>query len=54
MALPPTPSSGPIGVSDINLAIGQASTFTDDLSFLNGLLLTPASSPNMGAFYSKA
>lgn len=51
MTLPPTPSSGPIGISDINLSIGQSATFTDDLSFLNGLLLTPASSPNMGAFY---
>ena len=49
-----TPSSGPIGISDISIAIGQGATFTDDLSFLNGLLLTPASSPNLGAFYSKA
>jgi hypothetical protein len=54
MALPPTPSSGPIGISDINLAIGQTATFTEELSFLNSLLLAPASSPNMGVFYSKA
>lgn len=49
-----TPASGPIGISDLNVEIGQVSTFTDDLSFLNGLLLPPASSPNLGAFYSKA
>lgn len=48
------PASGPIGISDVSVEIGQAPTFTDDLSFLNGLLLTPASSPNLGAFYSKA
>lgn len=48
------PASGPIGISDVSVEIGQSATFTDDLSFLNGLLLTPASSPNLGAFYSKA
>ena len=48
------PSSGPIAVSNINTEIGQAPTFTDNLSFLNGLLLSPAGSPNMSAFYSKA
>lgn len=48
------PASGPISVGDVSVEIGQAPTFTDDLSFLNGLLLTPAGSPNMGAFYSKA
>lgn len=48
------PASGPISVGAINVEIGQTSTFTEDLSFLNGLLLTPASSPNLGAFYSKA
>jgi len=48
------PASGPISIGDVSVEIGQAATFTDDLSFLNGLLLTPAGSPNMGAFYSKA
>lgn len=49
-----TPASGPIGISDVSVEIGQSPTFTDDLSFLNGLLLAPASPPNLGAFYSKA
>ena len=49
-----TPVSGPIGISDISVAIGQAATFTDNLAFLNGLLLTPASPANLSAFYSKA
>jgi hypothetical protein len=48
------PSSGAIGFSDINVEIGQSASYSDDLSFLNGLLLAPASSPNMAAFYSKA
>ena len=48
------PASGPISIGDVSVEIGQAATFTDDLSFLNGLLLTPASPANMGAFYSKA
>ena len=48
------PSSGPIGIADVNVEIGQSATFTEDLGFLNGLLLAPASSPNLGAFYSKA
>lgn len=48
------PASGPISVGAVSVEIGQSATFTDDLSFLNGLLLTPVSSPNLGAFYSKA
>ena len=48
------PASGPISIGDVSVEIGQSATFTDDLSFLNGLLLTPAGSPNMSAFYSKA
>ena len=48
------PASGPISIGAVSVEIGQSATFTDDLSFLNGLLLTPASSPNMGAFYSKS
>lgn len=48
------PASGPISIGAISVEIGQASTFTDDLSFLNGLLLTPASPPNLSAFYSQA
>jgi hypothetical protein len=49
----PAPGN-PISVGQINVEIGQTTTFTEDLSFLNGLLLTPASSPNMGAFFSKS
>jgi hypothetical protein len=48
------PASGPISIGAINVEIGQASTFTEDLAFLNGLLLAPASPANLGAFYSKA
>ena len=47
------PSSGPIAVSDISVEIGQSSTFSADLNFLNGNIkpsLRP-SSPNMSAFY---
>jgi len=48
------PASGTITISDINEAIGQAPTYSSDLSFLNGLIL-PAlrpSTPNLSAFYS--
>ena len=49
----PAPGN-PISIQEVNVEIGQTPTFTEDLSFLNGLLLTPAASPNMGAFFSKA
>ena len=51
MTLPP---SGPISIGAVSVEIGQSATFTDNLSFLNGLLLTPASQPNLSAFYSQA
>lgn len=50
------PASGQIAQSDINVEIGQASTYSSNLSFLNDLIVTaqrPAS-PNMAGFYSKA
>jgi len=45
------PSSGTISISQISVEIGQPSTYTDSLSFLNGLLLNPVSPPNLTAFY---
>jgi hypothetical protein len=48
------PASGPISIGAVSVEIGQSATFTDDLSFLNGLLLTPAAQPNLSAFYSQA
>jgi len=45
------PSSGTISISQISTEIGQPSTYTDSLSFLNGLLLTPVSTPSLTAFY---
>ena len=44
-------SSGQIAVSDVSQEIGQAATYSTDLNFLNGLLKSPASPPNMAAFY---
>ena len=49
----PAPGN-PISIQEVNVEIGQTPTFTEDLSFLNGLLLTPAASPNMGSFFSQA
>ena len=49
----PAPGN-PISIQEVNVEIGQTPSFTEDLSFLNGLLLTPAASPNMGAFFSQA
>lgn len=46
-------SSGPIAVADVNVEIGQSSTYSSDLAFLNNLVL-PAqrpTSPNMAEFY---
>jgi hypothetical protein len=50
------PASGQIGISDINVEIGQPSTYSSDLNFLNNLV-KPAQRPavpNLGGFYSKA
>ena len=50
------PASGQIGVSDISVEIGQASTYSTDLNFLNGLIL-PSQRPaatDMTGFYSKS
>lgn len=48
-----TPSSGQIAVSDINTEIGQSPTYSNDLNFLNNLILPSLrpSSPNMAGFY---
>lgn len=50
------PSSGQIGVSDISVEIGQSSTYSTDLNFLNNLIVSGQrpSSPNMEGFYGKA
>ena len=47
------PSSGPISVSQINQEIGQASTYSSDLNFLNNLVLPSIrpGTPNMAGFY---
>lgn len=48
------PSGGEIAFSNINQEIGQAPTYSSDLSFLNNLILPslrPAT-PNLSAFYS--
>ena len=48
------PASGPISVSDVSQQIGQAPTYSTDLSFLNNLIL-PAqrpSAPSLSAFYN--
>lgn len=50
------PASGQIAVSDVSTEIGQATTYSTDLNFLNGLLRSdqrPAN-PSMTAFYNKA
>ena len=49
-------ASGVISISDVNVEVGNPATYTNNLSFLNGLVVAaerPAS-PNLGAFYSKA
>jgi hypothetical protein len=49
------PASGQIAISDVSTEIGQATTFSTSLNFLNGLLRSdqrPAT-PSMTAFYSK-
>jgi hypothetical protein len=46
------PASGTISISNVSVEIGQSATFTDDLGFLNGLLLSPANPANLAAFYS--
>ena len=47
------PSSGPISVSQINQEIGQSSTYSSDLNFLNNLVLPSIrpGTPNMAGFY---
>ena len=45
------PSSGPIAISAINVEVGQASTYSNNLQFLNTLILTPPATPNLSAFY---
>ena len=47
------PSSGPIAVSNINTEIGQASTYSSSLSFLNGYIVSGQrpGTPNMAGFY---
>jgi hypothetical protein len=45
------PASGPIAISQINVEIGQSSTYTDNLQFLTGLITPAPSTENMGAFY---
>lgn len=51
-----TPASGQIAVSDVNVEIGQAATYSSDLNFLNNLIVAGQrpSSPNMDAFHNKA
>lgn len=51
MTLPP---SGAISIGAVNVEIGRPAAYTSDLGFLNGLLLSPASPANLGAFYNKA
>jgi len=50
------PSSGQIAVSDISTEIGQASTYSTDLNFLNNLIRSDQrpSPPNMAGFYGKS
>jgi len=50
------PASGQISFTDVNVEIGQSSTYSSDLNFLNGLILSSQrpESPNMTGFYSKA
>ena len=49
------PSSGQISISDINNTMGNPSTYSTDLNFLNGVI-TPSqrpSTPNMDSFHGK-
>jgi hypothetical protein len=49
------PASGQIGIGDVSTEIGQAATFSTNLSFLNGLLRSdqrPAT-PSLTNFYGK-
>ena len=50
------PSSGQIGVSDISVEIGQPTSYSTDLNFLNNLIVSGQrpSTPNMAGFYGKA
>ena len=44
-------SSGQIAISDVSTELGLGPTYSSSLAFLNGYLKTPASPPNMTAFY---
>ena len=50
------PASGPISVGNVSVEIGQSATFTDNLNFLNNLIVSGQrpGNPAMNAFYSKA
>jgi hypothetical protein len=44
-------SSGQIAISDVSTELGLGPTYSSSLGFLNGYLKSPASPPNMTAFY---
>ena len=50
------PASGQIAVSDVSVEIGQSSTYSTDLNFLNNLIVSGQrpGNPSMDSFYSKA
>ena len=45
------PSSGPLAISNVTTELGLGSTYSASLSFLNGYMLSPTASPNLGQFY---
>ena len=47
-------SSGPIAVADVSTELGLGATYGSSLNFLNGYMKTPASPPNLAAFYGLA
>lgn len=46
-----TPSSGQITTSDVSTELGLGTTYSSSLQFLNGYMLSPQGSPNLGQFY---
>ena len=44
-------SSGPISTSDVTTELGLGANYSASLSFLNGYMLNPQASPNLGQFY---